>query len=97
MKREEFVEKLAIANNVTSKVADSFLKSITNTITEVISNGDSIRLYRFGNFMTSKRAAHKGQNPQTGRKIDIPACTVPKLKMSKSLKVAVNTVPLKVV
>ena len=92
MKREEFVGKIGIINNVTSEVADSFLKSITNTIRDVIASGDSIRFYRFGNFTTSKRAAHKGQDPSTGKKINIPACRVPKFKMSKSLKTAVNTI-----
>lgn len=91
MTRVDFVAKLATSNNVTTKVMDSYLKSITQGITDVISSGESIRLFNFGNFSTSKRAAHKGMNPQTGKKIDISACTVPKFKVSKKLKLAVNS------
>jgi len=45
----------------------------------------------FGTFSTSKRATRKGQNPQTGQKITIPAANVPKFKPGKALKDAVNS------
>jgi DNA-binding protein HU-beta len=37
-----------------------------------------------------QRAARKGQNPQTGKKIAIPASISPKFKPGKGLKDLVN-------
>jgi DNA-binding protein HU-beta len=37
-----------------------------------------------------ERAARTGQNPQTGKKIDIPASKSPKFKAGKALKDAIN-------
>ena len=47
-------------------------------------------LVGFGTFSTTKRAARKGRNPQTGKEIKIKASTAPKFKAGKSLKDAVN-------
>ena len=49
-----------------------------------------VQLVGFGTFETSKRAARKGKNPQTGEAIKIPAATVPKFKAGKALKDLVN-------
>ena len=38
-----------------------------------------------------KRAARTGQNPQTGKAIEIPASKAPKFKAGKALKDTVNS------
>jgi DNA-binding protein HU-beta len=72
------------------KAVSAFIASVT-----ALKSGDKLSLVGFGTFSTAKRAARKGQNPQTGKKIDIPAATVPKFKPGKTLKEAVNVAPKK--
>jgi DNA-binding protein HU-beta len=45
-----------------------------------------VRLAGFGTFTSAKRAARNGVNPQTGRKIRIPARRVPKFRPAQELK-----------
>ncbi|MBV5340147.1 MAG: HU family DNA-binding protein [Deltaproteobacteria bacterium] len=90
MTKTEFVSTIAVSAGIPKKDAENFLKIFMATVQDVLSKGDMIRLVGFGSFSTSKRAARKGTNPQTGKKIDIPASTVPKFKAGKGLKTAVN-------
>lgn len=76
---------------ISKKDAEIFLKIFMATVQDVLSKCDMIRLVGFGLFSTSKRAARKGTNPQIGKKIDIPASTVPKFKPGKGLKTIVNS------
>jgi DNA-binding protein HU-beta len=46
----------------------------------------------FGTFSTSKRAARKGRNPQTGEAMKIKARTVAKFRAGKSLREVVAKV-----
>ncbi len=80
------VEKAALSKADAEKTVKAFMAIIQ----EVLTSGDKLTLLGFGTFSTSKRAARKGTNPQTGKKINIPACTVPKFKPGKGLKTAVN-------
>lgn len=80
-------EKAGIKKIEAEKVVAAFIASVTETL----KSGGKLSLVGFGTFSTSKRAARKGQNPQTGKKINIPAATVPKFKAGKSLKEAVNS------
>lgn len=81
------VEKVALSKADAEKTVKAFM----TIIQEVLSSGDKLTLLGFGTFSTSKRAARKGTNPQTGQKINIPASTVPKFKAGKGLKTAVNS------
>ena len=79
-------EKAGLKKVDTEKAVAAFI----DTVTAALKKGDRLSLVGFGSFSTSKRAARKGQNPQTGKKINIPAATVPKFKPGKTLKEAVN-------
>ena len=59
-------------------------------ISKALSKKDDVRIIGFGTFSAVKRAAKEGRNPQTGKKMTIPAATVPKFKAGKGLKQAVN-------
>jgi len=82
----------AVAENAGLKKveAEKAVAAFINAVTDALKAGDKLSLVGFGTFSTSKRAARKGQNPQTGKKINIAAATVPKFKPGKSLKDAVN-------
>jgi len=80
-------EKAGLKKVEAEKAVAAFIASVTETL----KSGGKLSLVGFGTFSTAKRAARKGQNPQTGKKINIPAATVPKFKAGKTLKEAVNS------
>ena len=57
-----------------------------SSIEEALVAGDKLALVGFGTFEVAERAAREGVNPATGKKITIPACKVPKFKISQALK-----------
>lgn len=90
MTRLELIKEIAVKTELPTGTVDKFLKAFMATVTETLTKGDIIRLLNFMTISTSKRAARRGINPQTGKKITIPAATVPKFKPGKGLKTAVN-------
>ncbi|HOP40011.1 MAG TPA: HU family DNA-binding protein [Geobacteraceae bacterium] len=90
MTKAELISVIAAEAELTKSDAEKVLKSLLETVTDCLKKGDKLSLVGFGTFSTVKRAARKGQNPQTGKKISIPASVAPKFKAGKALKDAVN-------
>ncbi len=95
MTKAELISSVAEQAGLKKVDAEKAVAAFIASVTSALKSGDKLSLVGFGTFSTSKRAARKGQNPQTGKKIDIPAATVPKFKPGKTLKEAVNVVPPK--
>jgi DNA-binding protein HU-beta len=93
--KAELISSVAEQAGLKKVEAEKAVAAFITSVTSALKSGDKISLVGFGTFSTSKRAARKGQNPQTGKKIDIPAATVPKFKPGKTLKEAVNVVVTK--
>jgi DNA-binding protein HU-beta len=81
---------MADAAGISKAKAEKTLDAFTNGISAALKKGDKVTLVGFGTFSTSKRAARKGRNPQTGKQISIPAAKVPKFTAGKGLKKAVK-------
>lgn len=90
MTKAELITAVAEKAGLKKVEAEKAVAAFVSTVTGCLKQGDKLSLVGFGTFSTSKRAARKGQNPQTGKKITIAAATVPKFKPGKSLKDAVN-------
>ena len=90
MNKAELVNAVAEKAQITKADADKALKAILDTLTDCLVKGDKLTLVGFGTFSVSERAARSGQNPQTGKKIEIPASVTPKFKAGNTLKAAVN-------
>ncbi|MDT8317146.1 MAG: HU family DNA-binding protein [bacterium] len=90
MTKGELVAQIAADADISKAAAEKALKAFVDGITGALKKGDKVSLVGFGTFDTSKRAARKGRNPQTGAEIQIKASTVPRFKAGKSLKDAVN-------
>jgi DNA-binding protein HU-beta len=54
--------------------AEKAVAAFVSAVTGCLKQGDKLSLVGFGTFSTSKRAARKGQNPQTGKKINYRCC-----------------------
>ena len=84
------VDKIAAKAALTKAAAEKALNAFTSSVTDALKKGGKVTLVGFGTFSTTKRAARKGRNPQTGKEIKIKASTAPKFKAGKSLKDSVN-------
>jgi DNA-binding protein HU-beta len=91
MTKAELISAVAEKAGLKKVEAEKAVAAFIATVTGALQKGDKLSLVGFGTFATAKRAARKGQNPQTGKKINIPAATVPKFKPGKTLKEAVNS------
>ena len=90
MNKQELIDNIASAADVTKADAGRALDAVLNSITDALKDGDSVVLVGFGTFSVRDRAARTGRNPQTGQEIQIAAAKVPGFKAGKALKDAVN-------
>jgi DNA-binding protein HU-beta len=90
MNKSELIDAIADGAGITKVSASKVLEVFTQTITDVLRNGDQVVLPGFGSFSTSLRSARLGRNPQTGQTINIKACRVAKFKAGKTLKESVQ-------
>jgi DNA-binding protein HU-beta len=90
MNKAELIDAVASSADLSKASATEAVDAVVDTITESLSNGDSVTLVGFGTFEVRARAARMGRNPQTGEEIQIKASKAPAFKAGKALKDAVN-------
>ncbi len=90
MTKQELIDAMADAADISRAAAQRALEAFTDTVTDELTKGNDVPLVGFGNFTVSHRAARKGRNPQTGAELDIPASIVARFKPGKKLKDAIN-------
>lgn len=91
MNKAELIEKIAEKTGVSRKDAEGMVMAFTEITTGVLKSGGEVVLTGFGSFMSKRREARTGVNPQhPEQKINIPAVTVPKFKAGKALKDALK-------
>lgn len=91
MTKAELITHIATETNVTKKVAAAVLEAFVKAIQESLKQKDgTIRISDLGTFKVIQRKARTGVNPQTQKKIKIPAMNVPRFSPSKALKDAVK-------
>jgi DNA-binding protein HU-beta len=90
MNKEQLIERVAERTGATKKDAMEVLNTALDHITAALTHGDKVTLVGFGTFLTRRRKARDGRNPQTGAKIKIPAKRVPAFAAGKELKAAVK-------
>ena len=86
MNKTELVAALAEKAEVSKKDAEKVLNAFVETVQDAVKADDKVQLVGFGTFESKARAAREGKNPQTGAKIQIPACKAPVFKAGKSFK-----------
>jgi len=89
MTKSDLIAAVAQKAEITKKDADTAITATIDAITEALKKGDKVQLVGFGSFEVRTRAAREGVNPQTKKKIKIPASKVPAFKAGKALKDAV--------
>ncbi|MCD6098626.1 HU family DNA-binding protein [bacterium] len=90
MTKEKFVEEVARRMGTSKARADKAVKTVLNSISDVLKRGEKVTFVGFGTFEVAERAARMGRNPRTGEEIRIPATKVPKFRPGKGLREAVK-------
>jgi len=90
MNKTELIATIAEAADLSKADAGKALQGFMDAVTGTLSKGDKLSLIGFGTFSVTERSARSCRNPQTGKKMKIPAKTVAKFKPGKQLSEAVN-------
>ena len=90
MTKTELVASVAEKAEMTKKDAAKVVEAFMASVQETLAKGGKVQVIGFGTFEVRKRAARRGRNPQTGKKIRIKASKAPAFKAGKGLKDAVN-------
>ena len=83
MNKSDLIQHIAQNAEITQTAASKVLNTLTDTITKTLSNGESVAIVAFGNFVIRDRSAKTGRNPQTGETIQIKASKTIHLKRVK--------------
>lgn len=78
--RSEIVNRIAEDLDITKKLADHVLLTVTAALQAQLDNKGQAVLPTWGRFKVVDRSARQGRNPRTGVAIDIPAKQVVKFK-----------------
>jgi len=86
MTKTELIAQLALQAKLEKKQSKMFLEGLTALVEKQIRKGGEVPLKGLGKFKVVKRKARMGRNPATGEAIKIPAKTVVRFTVTKSLK-----------
>ncbi len=89
MNKAELVSAVAERSAAPQSTVQAVLSAVETVVTEAVAAGDKVTLPGFLTFERAERAARTGRNPATGAEIQIPAASVPKVKIGKTFKDAV--------
>ncbi len=84
--KTELVDQVAKFAGIEKTKAKAAVDATIDVITQTLKKGGKVQLTGFGTFAVAKRKKRTGVNPQTGKRIEIPARKVPKFTAGKALK-----------
>lgn len=90
MNKAELVSSIAGKTGQTDKAVSELLAAFESVVIAEVAAGNKVQIPGFVSFERVERAARTGRNPSTGAEMQIPAATVPKVKVGKTFKDAVG-------
>jgi len=90
MNKTELIDHIAQQADISKAAAGRALDAVITGVKGTLKKGDSVTLVGFGTFAVGRRIARTGRNPRTGAEINIKAAKVPKFRLGKALKDALN-------
>lgn len=88
--KADFVEQVALANDVTKAEAQRMTEAVVDTICNAAINDGGVQFTGKFSIEVKERAARTGKNPRTGEEIQIPASKSLHIKTGKTVKEALN-------
>lgn len=86
MNKAELIEKIAKQTKLSKRESEDALNALVSTIQKGLKKKQAVRVAGLGSFITQKRAARQGRNPQTGQSMKIPSKIVAKFRPSSKLR-----------
>lgn len=86
MNKADLVKAIASKSKLNQAKAHQTLDAMLDVFKSTLKGGEKIQLIGFGSFEVTRREARQGVNPQTKKKIKIPARRVVRFKAGKELK-----------
>ena len=86
MNKADLVAKLATKAGFSKKNAAKAIDAMVDLISGALASNENVTLTGFGKFEVRARKASTRVNPQTRKKISVPAKVVPAFKAGKNLK-----------
>lgn len=90
MKYSDFIKNVAESTSLSQQKTKEVITEATSTILRAVADGDEVAIPQFGKFKLKTKAAHKGVNPATGAKVDIPESKTVTFKVSSQVKSDLN-------
>ncbi len=90
MTKQEFIEMLSKKAKLSKKDARIVVEEALDLIVGTVKKSQKITLTGFGTFEARKQKATQRINPQTGKKMMVPAKSVPKFRPGKAFKEALR-------
>ena len=87
--KRELIEVLAEKTGSSKEEARRRVEALGEVVAATLKGGDEVLMPGFGKFYVQEREAREGTNPQTKKRMRIPASKVPKFKAGNGLKRAV--------
>lgn len=85
MNKQELCTQISKQTKMSKAKVMSIVDTTFETIGSALKKGQQVRLVGFGSWKKLRRKARPGRNPQTGKKLTIPARNVAKFNMSENL------------
>lgn len=77
---------------LSKKEAIEIVETLFNTMKEILSEGESVKIAGFGTFLVRRKGTRKGRNPKTGAELQIEQRRVVTFKPSQQVKALVEKV-----
>lgn len=90
MRKSDLADEIVVKLGVPKKESVDILDMILKAIKESLSQGETVKIAGFGNFVVRSKAARKGRNPKTGEEIGITPRKVVTFRPSQVFKSEVN-------
>jgi integration host factor subunit alpha len=92
MTKADLADKLYEKIGLPKKEATSIVETLFDSMKNILSEGESIKIMGFGTFLVRKKGSRKGRNPKTGDELEIEQRRVVTFKPSLQFKAIVEKV-----
>ena len=86
-------EQVAHAADLTKKRAAIIVDTLFGSIAEALHQGEKVEIRGFGSFRLRCRGPHRGRNPRTGDRVNVPLKRVAYFKPGRDLRELINRNP----
>ena len=86
LNKKQLVERLSNEMAMSKTQTEILLEEVFQCFSDILSEGNTISIPKFGKFEVTKSNARTGRNPQTGETIKIPEKNRVRFKPSQILK-----------